>query len=113
MKENYGDLNELQMIGKNKNNPYTIEQILNPNLKCKDGESMKEVQARMQKSISKILENNYGKKVAIVSHGAAIKFFLMELCKIKDNKKRLKQKEERKVYNEKINRNNQEKMDKR
>ena len=54
MKENYGDLNELQMIGKNKNNPYTIEQILNPNLKCKDGESMKEVQERMQKSISKI-----------------------------------------------------------
>ena len=86
MKENCGDLNELQMIGKNKNNPYTIEQILNLNLKCKDGESMKEVQERMQKSISKILENNNGKKVAIVSHGAAIKFFLMKWCKIKNNK---------------------------
>lgn len=86
MKENYGDLNELQMIGKNKKNPYTIEQILNPNLKCKDGESMKEVQERMQKSISKILKNNYGKKVAIVSHGAAIKFYLMKWCEIKNNK---------------------------
>lgn len=86
MKENCGNLNELKRIGKNKENPYTIEQILDPNLKCKDGENMLEVQARMQKSISKILENNYGKKVAIVSHGAAIKIFLMKWCEIKNNK---------------------------
>ena len=44
--------------------------------------SEKEVKARMDKSIKRILNENVGKKVAIISHGAAIKFFLMNWCKL-------------------------------
>lgn len=86
MKENFGNLDELKAMGQNKKRPYTIEQILDPDLKCKDGESMKEVQERMKKSIFEILKNNYGKKVAIISHGAAIKFFLVQWCNISNEK---------------------------
>lgn len=62
--------------------PYTIEQMLNPKLKCTNGESMEEVKVRMDDSIRRIAQENVGKKVAIVSHGAAIKFFLMNWCKL-------------------------------
>ena len=37
---------------------------------------------RMDDSIRRIAQENVGKKVAIVSHGAAIKFFLMNWCKL-------------------------------
>ena len=86
MKENYGNLNELKELGQYKKRAYTIEQIHDPNLKCKDGESMKEVQVRMEKSIFEILKKNCGKKVVVVSHGAAIKFFLMKWCKLNNDK---------------------------
>ena len=62
--------------------PYTIEQMLNPKLKCTNGESMEEAKVRMDDSIRRIAQENVGKKVAIVSHGAAIKFFLMNWCKL-------------------------------
>lgn len=62
--------------------PYTIEQMLNSKLKCTNGESMEEVKARMDNSIKRIVNENLGKKVAIISHGAAIKFFLMNWCKL-------------------------------
>ena len=62
--------------------PYTIEQMLNPKLKCTNGESMEEVKVRMDDSIRRIAQENVGKKVAIVSHGATIKFFLMNWCKL-------------------------------
>ena len=62
--------------------PYTIEQMLNPKLKCTNGESMEEVKVRMDDFIRRIAQENVGKKVAIVSHGAAIKFFLMNWCKL-------------------------------
>ena len=62
--------------------PYTIEQMLNPKLKCTNGESMEEVKVRMDDSIKRIVNENLGKKVAIISHGAAIKFFLMNWCKL-------------------------------
>ena len=62
--------------------PYTIEQMLNPKLKCTNGESMEEVKVRMDDSIKRIVNENLGKKAAIISHGAAIKFFLMNWCKL-------------------------------
>lgn len=43
---------------------------------------MEEVKVRMDDSIRRIAQENVGKKVAIVSHGAAIKFFLMNWCKL-------------------------------
>ena len=82
MKENCGDLAELNVLEEKLDRPYTIEQMLNPKLKCTNGESMEEVKVRMDDSIRRIAQENVGKKVAIVSHGAAIKFFLMNWCKL-------------------------------
>lgn len=82
MKEDCGDLKELELLGKKFNLPYTIEQILNSKLKCAKGESMEEVKVRMDNLIKRIAKENEGKKVAIISHGAAIKFFLMNWCEL-------------------------------
>ena len=82
MKEDYGNLEELEALEEKLSRPYTIEQMLNPKLKCTNGESMEEVKVRMDDSVRRIAQENVGKKVAIVSHGAAIKFFLMNWCKL-------------------------------
>ena len=73
---------ELNALEEELDRPYTIEQMLNPKLKCTNGESMEEVKVRMDDSIKRIVNENLGKKVAIISHGAAIKFFLMNWCKL-------------------------------
>lgn len=62
-------------------NTFTIEQLLDETLKNKDGENRIEVTKRMETAFNRIFEENYGKKIAIVSHGAAIKFLLMKWCK--------------------------------
>ena len=82
MKEDCGNLAELNALEEKLDRPYTIEQMLNPKLKCTNGESMEEVKVRMDYSIRRIAQENVGKKVAIVSHGAAIKFFLMNWRKL-------------------------------
>lgn len=64
---------------------FTIEQILDEKLKNKDGESRKEVTIRMENAFFKILNKNKGKKIVIVSHGAAIKFLLLKWCNISKN----------------------------
>lgn len=61
-------------------NDYTTDQLIDENLKNKDGESNLEVRKRMTESIMEILDKNQGKKIAVVSHGAAIKFFLQNFC---------------------------------
>lgn len=85
MKENYGDLEQLEELGKTRKNSFTTEQLLNENLKNKDGESRKEVSMRMNRAFNRILTENIGKKIAIVSHGASIKFLLMKWCKLNSN----------------------------
>lgn len=85
MKENYGDLESLKELGKEKSNSFTIEQLLDSNLKNVDGESREEVTKRMEKSFNKVLKENKGKRTAIISHGASIKFLLMKWCKLNDN----------------------------
>ena len=47
---------------------------------------MLEVKARMEKVINEILQNNIGQKVVVVSHGAAIKFYLSKWCEFRENK---------------------------
>ena len=81
-KENYGDLAELAELVKAKKNPYTIEQIIDRDLKCTNGESMNDTKNRFEEKINKVINNNLGKKIAIVSHGAAIKFYLMNWCEL-------------------------------
>ena len=85
MRENYGDLKSLEELGKIKKESFTIEQLLDETLKNKDGESREEVANRMEMALEHILKENSGKNIAVVSHGAAIKFLLMNWCNLNKN----------------------------
>lgn len=82
-----GNLETLRELGKDKKHTYTEEQLMDENLKNIDGENRIEVNKRMTTSLNKILKDNAGKKVVIVSHGAAIKFLLMNWCDLNENYK--------------------------
>lgn len=81
-KENCGNLEKLKELGENKKNAFTVEQLLNGNLKNEDGENRIEVTKRMEEAFYRIKNDNTGKNIVIVSHGAAIKFLLMKWCKL-------------------------------
>ena len=76
----YGDLKALKDLGNGKKNDFTTEQLLDENLKNVDGESNLEVRERMLDFFEDVLSNYKDKRIAIVSHGAAIKFFLQHFC---------------------------------
>lgn len=61
------------------------EQLAFPDFKTRDGESANETNKRMNDFISEILKEYQGKRVAVVSHGGAIKFYLLSYCNV--NKK--------------------------
>lgn len=82
-----GNLETLKELGKDKKYSYTEEQLLDENLKNIDGENRVEVNKRMTNALNKVLKQNEGKNIVIVSHGAAIKFFLMNWCKLNDELK--------------------------
>lgn len=87
-KENFGIIDKSEVNNKGKN--YTIMQLLNPKLKNELGESNIEVRKRMKEAILSIIQDNLGKRIAVISHGAAIKFFLQEFCKYDENEDCLK-----------------------
>ena len=60
---------------------------MDESLKNIDGENRIEVNKRMSNVLNKILEQNEGKNIVIVSHGAAIKFLLMNWCELNDELK--------------------------
>ena len=84
-----GNLKTLIELGKDKRHTYTEEQLKDENLKNVNGENRIEVNKRMTTSLNKILKDNIGKKVVIVSHGAAIKFLLLNWCDLNENYKNL------------------------
>lgn len=88
-----GDLKLLLKLGTKRKYSYTVEQLIDENLKNKDGESRKEVTKRFLRSLDKILKDNT-KKSVIVSHGAAIKYVLLNWCFLNNNKQI--------VYNNKV-----------
>lgn len=61
------------------------EQLAFPDFKTRDGESANETNKRMNEFISEILGKYQGKRVAIVSHGGAIKFYLLRYCDVNQN----------------------------
>ena len=77
-----GNLEKLYEMGENKNYGYVGEQLLDENLKNVDGESALDVRIRFKEAIEDVIRNNEGKNIVVVSHGAAIKFYLKEYCKI-------------------------------
>ena len=82
-----GDLKTLEELGKSKKQSFTTEQLLNPKLKNIGGESIEEVNERMANALNKIIEANEGKRIAIVSHGIAIKSLLMNWCTLDEEQK--------------------------
>ena len=78
-----GNLKELGLFmqGKSTSDP-SQEQLLDRTFRTSDGESAEQVMARMNEFFNKILAKYEGKKVAVVSHGGSIKFFLLNWCKV-------------------------------
>lgn len=58
------------------------KQFLDDNYKIGNGESQKEVSNRMFSTITKLLKENKGKNIAVVSHGTAISYLLKKWCDI-------------------------------
>lgn len=81
-----GNLQELGvfMQGKATRDP-SQEQLLDRTFRTSDGESAEQTRARMNEFFSKILAEYEGKKVAIVSHGGSIKFFLLNWCEVNND----------------------------
>ncbi len=61
------------------------EQLAFPEFKAYDGESANDTNKRMNDFIEEILKKYKGKRIAIISHGGAIKFYLLSYCNV--NKK--------------------------
>lgn len=80
-----GNLETLKKLGENKKHSFTEEQLLDENLKNIDGENRIEVNKRMNNSLNKILEENKGKNIVVVSHGWSIKFYLLSYCKVNES----------------------------
>lgn len=63
----------------------SCEQLAFPEFKTRNGESAKETNKRMNEFISEIVGKHEGKRIAVVSHGGAIKFYLLSYCKVNKN----------------------------
>ena len=61
------------------------EQLAFLEFKTRDGESANDTNKRMNEFIYEKLEEYKGKKIVIVSHGGAIKFYLLTYCKVNEN----------------------------
>ena len=60
------------------------EQLAFPEFKTRDGESANDTNKRMNEFINEILEKYKGKRISVVSHGGAIKFYLLSYCKVNE-----------------------------
>ena len=90
-----GNLKELGEFMKDKNTrDPSQEQLLYRKFKTSDGESAEDTRQRMTKFFNGILKKYEGKKIVVVSHGGAIKFFLLNWCEVNENTKL--------VYNSKV-----------
>lgn len=61
------------------------EQLAFPDFKTREGESANETKKRMTECINEIIKKYEGKRIAIVSHGGSIKFFLLNYCSVNNN----------------------------
>lgn len=61
-------------------------QLLDPTYKIGFGENQLEVRKRMEEILNEILNNYKDKRIAIISHGTAMSFLLMNWCNIEYQK---------------------------
>ena len=83
-----GNLKELGvfMQGKATRDP-SQEQLLDRTYRTSNGESAEQTRARMNEFFSKMLTKYEGKRIAVVSHGGSIKFFLLNWCEVSEDVK--------------------------
>ncbi len=90
-----GNLKELGEFMKDKSTrDPSQEQLLDRTFRTTDGESAEQTRERMNRFFSKILKEYEGKRIAVISHGGSIKFFLLNWCEVNENVKL--------VYNENL-----------
>lgn len=90
-----GNLKELGEFMKNKaTRDPSQEQLLDRTFRTSDGESAEQTRERMNRFFDKILKEYNGKRIAVVSHGGSIKFFLLNWCNVNEDVKL--------VYNKKL-----------
>ena len=78
-----GNLKELGEFMKDKaTRDPSQEQLLDRTFKTSDGESAEQTRERMNKFFDKILKEYEGKRIAVISHGGSIKFFLLNWCEV-------------------------------
>ena len=61
------------------------EQLLDRTFRTSDGESAEQTRDRMNKFFDKIHKEYDGKRIAVISHGGSIKFFLLNWCTVNEN----------------------------
>lgn len=61
---------------------FELKQFNDEDFKVGYGESQKEVQTRMFNGLMKVLNENKGKRIAIISHSTAIAFLLKKWCEV-------------------------------
>lgn len=83
-----GNLKELGEFMKDKaTRDPSQEQLLDRTFRTSDGESAEQTRERMNNFFNKILKEYCGKKIAVVSHGGSVKFFLLNWCKVNEDVK--------------------------
>lgn len=60
------------------------EQLAFPEFKTRDGESANDTNKRKNEFIEEIVEKYKEKRIAVISHGGAIKFYLLSYCKVNE-----------------------------
>jgi len=76
--------NERKLGDEEREPEFWLQQLYDQSIKNTNGESQLEVRNRMFAGIGELLSKNLYKKIAIVSHGMAITFLLMNWCKLED-----------------------------
>ncbi len=83
-----GNLKELGEFMKDKETrDPSQEQLLDRTFRTSDGESAEQTKERMNNFFDRILKEYCGKRIAVVSHGGSIKFFLLNWCTVNEDVK--------------------------
>ena len=83
-----GNLKELGEFMKDKNTrDPSQEQLLCRTFRTSDGESAEQTRERMNRFFNKILREYERKRIAVISHGGSIKFFLLNWCDVNEDVK--------------------------
>lgn len=83
-----GNLKELGEFMKDKaTRDPSQEQLLFREFRTSDGESAEDTRKRMNNFFDRILKEYCGKRIAVVSHGGSVKFFLLNWCTVNEDVK--------------------------